>query len=368
MTPVHPKRIGILGGGQLARMIILAGYPLGLRFRILDPNPESPAATLCEHIVADFTDRDALDLFLTDLDLVTYEFENVPISAVELIASRINVAPNAMALKIAQDRLNEKSLFIQLGIPTVPFRQIDSLAQLEKGVQELGLPAVLKTRRMGYDGKGQYVLRSKADSRTAWELLGAQALILEGWADFDTEFSVIAARGSDGELAIYPLVENQHREGILRRSVPYPLASDSPIAIQARSAVRAILEHLNYVGVVALELFRCGNALLANEIAPRVHNSGHWTIEGAQTSQFENHLRAICGIPLGNTDLVQHVGMLNLIGSHPPAAQLAALPGAHLHLYDKEFRPNRKVGHLTIRAESAVLRDQVLAQAVEMIA
>ena len=350
-------KVGVLGAGQLGRMLALAGYPLGLRFRFLDPNPESPAAALGEFIAADYDDPDALRRFAEGLDVATYEFENVPASVADHLAGHIPaVHPHYAALAVSQDRLSEKQLFRRLGIPTAPFVAVDSEDDLVRAIDEVGLPAVLKTRRYGYDGKGQFVLREAADVRRAWAALGGAPLILEGFVAFDRELSIVAVRGRDGDIVCYPLVENHHRDGILRRTIAPAPGVTASLQARAEASARAVLEAFDYVGVLAIELFQRGDDLLANEMAPRVHNSGHWTIEGAETSQFENHLRAICGFPLGSTAPRGHAAMLNLIGSVPPREAVLAVEGAHLHIYDKAPRPGRKLGHVTVVAEDA---DQV---------
>ncbi|HEX6938754.1 MAG TPA: 5-(carboxyamino)imidazole ribonucleotide synthase [Longimicrobiales bacterium] len=342
--------VGILGAGQLGRMLALAGYPLGLRFRFLDPDRAAPAGRLADLVVGDYEDADALRRFADGLDVATYEFENVPATVADLLDGRVPaVHPHYAALAAAQDRLVEKTTFRRLGIPTAPFEPIDSRDDLVRAVDALALPAVLKTRRLGYDGKGQFVLRDAADVDRAWTALGGSPLILEGFVAFERELSILAVRGRDGDVAFYPLVENVHREGILRRSIaPAP---GVPPALQSRAEAyaRAVLEAFDYVGVLAIELFQRGDELLASEMAPRVHNSGHWTIEGAETSQFENHLRAICGMPLGSTALRGPTAMLNIIGTIPDRDAILAVPGAHLHLYDKTPRPGRKLGHITVR-------------------
>ncbi len=354
-------RVGILGAGQLGRMLALAGYPLGLRFRFLDPNPDSPAAPLGELLAADYDDPDALRHFADGLDIATYEFENVPAQAADFLDGHVPaVHPHYGALAAAQDRLDEKACFRRLGIPTAPFEAVADRDGLARAVERVGLPAVLKTRRFGYDGKGQAVLREPADLDTAWRRLGAAPLILEGFVAFDRELSILAARGRRGDVAFYPLVENVHREGILRRSLA-PAAGTAPeLQASAEDYARRVLETFDYVGVLAIELFQRGEELLANEMAPRVHNSGHWTIEGAETSQFENHLRAICGMPLGSPATRSHAAMLNVIGCAPDRDVLLAVPGTHLHLYDKAPRPGRKLGHVTVCAEDRpALRDRV---------
>ena len=344
--------IGILGGGQLGYMLALAGYPLDFHFRFLDPSPQAPVGRIAPRVTAEYSDFDALDKFAHGLALVTYEFENVPVEAVRHLARKLPVYPPPQALEAAQDRLNEKSLFQKLGIPTTEFAVVDSIADLDSAVRTLGLPCVLKTRRLGYDGKGQWLLRTREDLENLPRALPASPLILEKFVAFRRELSILAVRGRSGETAFYPLVENHHRGGILRLSLaPSPRLSEA-LQREAEDASRRILRALDYVGVLAVELFECDGHLLANEIAPRVHNSGHWTIEGAVASQFENHLRAVSGLPLGETRVLGHCAMLNLIGEAPDPAELLAVPDVHLHLYGKSPRPGRKVGHVTVRAES----------------
>ena len=344
--------VGILGGGQLGRMLALAGYPLGLRFRVLETYADAPAADLAEFVVGEsYDDREALARFASGLTLATYEFENVPVAAARFLANRVPVYPPPQALEVSQDRQTEKTFFSTLDIPTPDFQAVDSQDSLETALRALGTPAVLKTRRLGYDGKGQRILRQAADAQSAWDELRGQPLILEAFVPFDREVSLLSVRGRDGSTAFYPLVENYHHDGILRRSIA-PAPSTQP-ALQARAEEygRRVLEALDYVGVLAIEFFQVGDHLLANEMAPRVHNSGHWTIEGAETSQFENHLRAMLGLPLGATTPRGHAVMLNLIGEIPDPATMLALPNAHLHLYAKEPRPGRKLGHITVRGD-----------------
>lgn len=355
--------IGILGGGQLGRMLALSGYPFGFRFRFLDTTPEAPGGHLAELVVApSFEDAEALDRFVDGVDVVTYEFENVPVEAARRLAARVPVFPPPAALEAAQDRLTEKCFFQSLDIPTPPFADINSRAELDEAVARIGVPSVLKTRRMGYDGKGQYVLREVVDVNTAWEeLKDGLPLILEGFVSFERELSILSVRSRTGEVAFYPLVQNHHPGGILGLTLA-PAANVSPeLQAQAERYARSILERLDYVGVLALELFQAGDQLLANEMAPRVHNSGHWSIEGAETSQFENHIRAVAGLPLGPTAMVGSVAMLNLIGGTPESAEMLRVPGAHLHLYGKSPAPGRKLGHLTLRCPTPEERDEKLA-------
>lgn len=344
--------IGILGGGQLGYMLALAGYPLGLHFRFLDPSPEAPVGRIAQRVTADYTDEAALEKFASGLELVTYEFENVPVEAANFLAKRVPVYPPPAALEAAQDRLAEKSLFRRLGIATTEFAPVSSPGELDAAVTSLGLPAVLKTCRMGYDGKGQWILRTAEDVAKAKLELPRVNLILEKFVPFTRELSVLAVRSRAGETAIYPLVENHHRGGILRLSLAPAPRLEAGIQRVAERAAHRILESLKYVGVLAIEFFEHEGNLLANEMAPRVHNSGHWTIEGAVTSQFENHLRAILGLPLGSTGALGHCAMLNLIGELPESAEVLAVPDAHPHLYGKSSRPGRKLGHVTLRAAS----------------
>lgn len=345
--------IGIVGGGQLGRMLALAAYPLGARVAFLDPAPDAPMSYLAQQITGAYDDELALDMLAQVSDVVTYEFENVPVTSAERIAQHVRVYPPPAALGVSQDRVEEKSFFRALEIPTPQFVEIDSLRDLEAGVAQLGLPAVLKTRRLGYDGKGQFVLRRPDQLENAFRALPNTRLILEPFVLFDRELSILAVRGTDGDSACYPLVENHHREGILRKSIA-PAPDIAPqLQDLAQDYVRRVLDALGYVGVLAIELFQVRDQLLANEIAPRVHNSGHWTIEGAATSQFENHVRAILGLPLGSTKARCHSVMLNFIGALPDTSALLQIPDARLHLYDKAPRAGRKLGHVTLVANDA---------------
>ncbi len=344
--------IGILGGGQLGYMLALAGYPLGLHFRFLDPSPEAPVGRIAQRVTADYTDQAALEKFASGLELVTYEFENVPVEAARFLAERVPVYPPPAALEAAQDRLAEKALFRKLGIATTEFAPVSNAKELDAAIKTIGLPAVLKTCRMGYDGKGQWILRTAEDVAKAKSELPAAQLILEKFVSFTRELSVLAVRSRTGEISIYPLVENHHRSGILRLSLAPAPRLEPDIQRVAERAAHRILESLKYAGVLAIEFFEHQGELLANEMAPRVHNSGHWTIEGAVTSQFENHLRAVLGLPLGSTGPAGHCAMLNLIGDLPDSAEVLAVPDAHLHLYGKSPRPGRKLGHITLRAAS----------------
>lgn len=340
--------VGILAAGQLGRMIALAGYPLGLQFRFLEPNAEAPAARLGESIQAPYDDMNALAKFAEGLTVATYEFENVPAEAAEFLTDHVPFYPPSSVLGASQDRLEEKFLFQKLDIPTAPFQAVESKADLQNAFETIGAPGVLKTRRMGYDGKGQWVIRNQNEIQNAWDSAAGAALIYEAFIPFEREASIVAARNRSGETVFYPLVENQHRDGILRVTrAPAPNAT-SEMQTEAERCAQLIMDAFEYAGVLTIEFFQHDGRLLANEMAARVHNSGHWTIDGAVTSQFENHLRGILDMPLGETSPIGHSIMLNLIGTAPPREAVLAVPGAHLHLYDKEPRPGRKIGHITL--------------------
>ena len=358
--------LGVVGGGQLGRMLALAGVPLGLRFRFLDPAPDAPAGAAGELIVGAYDDPAALERFAAGLEAITYEFENVPVEAARRLAGTLPVFPPPGALAVSQDRLAEKAFFERLGVRVPAFLPVDDRGSLERSLAELGYPAVLKTRRLGYDGKGQAVLRSPADRDSAWTRLGGVPLILEAFVPFDRELSVLAVRARDGTVAVYPLIENHQVAGILRWSRAPAPGVGSTLQATAESYVRRVLEALDYVGVLAIECFESGGRLLANEMAPRVHNSGHWTIEGAETSQFENHLRAGLGLPLGSIRPRGWSAMVNLIGNLPAPAGVLAVEGAHLHLYDKAPRAGRKLGHVTLRADDRDLLEARLGPVVDL--
>ncbi len=352
--------VGVLGGGQLGRMLAMAGHPLGIHVRCLDPSPTAPAGPLAELLVGCYDDPHSLAKLADDADVITYEFENVPAETARMLATRIAVWPPAAALEAAQDRLAEKTLFRQLDIPTPVFVPVESRADLEAAAARLGLPAMLKTRRLGYDGKGQAILRVAHDADRIWQALGGVPSLLEALVPFERELSILAVRARDGVVHCYPPVENLHRNGILRRVLaPAPSLKPKLVARAEQYAAR-LMDALDYVGVLALELFEQGGELLANEMAPRVHNSGHWTIEGAETSQFENHLRAVLGLPLGSTNARGHSAVVNLIGSVPRTQDVLTIDGAHLHLYGKAARPGRKLGHVTITADGVEQRDSRL--------
>jgi 5-(carboxyamino)imidazole ribonucleotide synthase len=341
-------RVGILGGGQLARMLALAGYPLGLNFVVLDPAPQAGASGLSQHLHGAYDDPALLEELARQADIVTYEFENVPAHVAAYLSSHTLVYPPANALAIAQDRLLEKNFLQELLIRTAPYAAVDSLEDLQQAVQQIGFPAILKSRRMGYDGKGQIHLKHGDDLCSAWESMQGAASILEGFVDFKREISIIAARSPSGEIVFYPISENRHRGGILRSA---ECRAGDHAQTLAESYLKRMLDKLDYVGVIALELFDTGEELLANEFAPRVHNSGHWTIEGAETSQFENHLRAILDLPLGTTRPRGYAGMVNFIGDLSTNEQILRIPNAHIHNYDKLPRKGRKLAHATIRSD-----------------
>ncbi|WP_444437189.1 5-(carboxyamino)imidazole ribonucleotide synthase [Pseudomonas sp. A6] len=341
-------KIGVIGGGQLGRMLSLAGTPLGMDFAFLDPAPDACAQALGEHIRADYSDQDHLRQLADEVDLVTFEFESVPAETVAFLSQFVPVYPSAEALRIARDRWFEKSMFKDLGIPTPAFADIQSQADLDAAAASIGLPAVLKTRTLGYDGKGQKVLRKPEDVAGAFAELGSVPCILEGFVPFTGEVSLVAVRARDGETRFYPLVHNTHENGILRLSVA---SSEHPLQKLAEDYVGRVLDKLDYVGVLAFEFFEVDGGLKANEIAPRVHNSGHWTIEGSECSQFENHLRAVAGLPLGSTAKVGESAMLNFIGEVPPVEKVLSIADCHLHHYGKAFKAGRKVGHATLRSK-----------------
>jgi 5-(carboxyamino)imidazole ribonucleotide synthase len=348
-------RIGVLGGGQLGRMLALAGYPLDLEFLFLDRSASAPAGRVAPLLAGEIADRARLAELGSRCDVVTFDWENIPVDAVRAIARRCPVRPAPAALAAAQDRASEKRLFARLGIPTTRWRNVESRRDLERAVREIGLPGVLKTRRLGYDGKGQASVRTRADAERAWLELGSVPLMYEEHVPFEFEVSIIGARGRRGETAVYPLCRNSHAGGILRVT----RAPCGPERLQALAAryLKRTLDRFGYIGVLAIEFFVRAGRLIANEMAPRVHNSGHWTIEGAETSQFENHVRAIAGLPLGSPRARGHSAMVNLIGELPPRAKLLAHPALHVHLYGKEPRPGRKLGHCTLVAASARARD-----------
>ncbi len=341
--------IGVIGAGQLGQMLALAGISLGLRFTFLDPSPEAPASRLGRHIRAEYDDELALEQLAVECDVITLEFENVPVSAVASVERHNQIHPGGQPLSVAQDRVHEKQYFDSLGIPVARYRAIDSFEDLQSAIADIGYPCILKTRRLGYDGKGQAVIRSSGDLEPAWEAIGGNPSILEQMILFTREVSIISVRSTRGEVAFYPVSENQHRSGILHRT---EIHTDDPAQAKAQEYARHVLDGLDYVGVLAIEFFEHEGQLIANEMAPRVHNSGHWSQNGAVTSQFENHLRAILGWPLGSTACTGYSIMLNLVGSIPPRAPILALPVVHLHDYGKEPRTGRKLGHINVVADT----------------
>jgi 5-(carboxyamino)imidazole ribonucleotide synthase len=352
---VAAPTVAVLGGGQLGRMLGLAGIPLGVGFRFLDPTPDACAGPLGPLVVGALGDEAALAEVAAGATVATYEWEGVPSDAARFLEPTLPVRPGPRPLDVAQDRLAEKDTFRQLGIGVAEYAAVDDRDGLARALDEVGAPAILKTRRGGYDGKGQVVLRdaTSASVDAAWsELSDAGPLILEAKVPFARELSILAGRALDGTTALYPLVENVHHDGILRVSrAPAPRV-DAALSDQAVSIAAKLLDDLDYVGVLAVELFEADGKLLANEIAPRVHNSGHWTIEGAETSQFENHLRAVLGWPLGSTAARGHSAMVNCIGEMPDRDMVLGVPGAHLHDYGKTPRAKRKVGHVTLTAST----------------
>jgi 5-(carboxyamino)imidazole ribonucleotide synthase len=348
--------LGILGGGQLARMLALAAAPLGVKTLVVDSASDACAGQVAPLVVADWTDYDALDHFAREVDVVTFDFENVPAETAHWLAKRVAVFPAPRALAVAQDRLAEKTLFRECGLMTPAFQPVDTREGLEQALATVGAPAILKTRRLGYDGKGQFRIKTLADADAAWAALGAQAqahgLILEAFVPFDRELSVIAVRSRDGDFRTWPLTQNWHTDGVLSLSLA-PASDIAALQGRATDLARTLAEKLEYVGVFALELFVKNGELLGNEMAPRVHNSGHWTIEGALTSQFENHVRAVLGLPLGDTSARGLSAMFNWIGELPDAAPVLEAVDAHWHDYGKQPRAGRKVGHATVCAPDA---------------
>jgi 5-(carboxyamino)imidazole ribonucleotide synthase len=358
-------KIGIIGGGQLAQMMALAAHPLGLKTICLEPTADCPASLVTTVLAGSYDDPAKLAALATATQVLTYEFENISAAALKDLEN-FSIYPPVTALAISQDRLQEKQFFDRLPIPTTQYAAIDSLQDLKNAVARIGLPAILKTRRMGYDGKGQFVLKEAADIEPAWKSLAEQPLLLENKIAFDREVSCIAVRSRSGQIAFYDLIENQHKNGILHLSQVNNTHKTTETLAQQH--VTAILTALNYVGVLTVEFFEKNGVLIANEIAPRVHNSGHWTIEGAVTSQFENHLRAVCGLPLGITQTRGHVAMLNLVGELPDLATVLKIPYAHYHTYSKTPRANRKLGHITLCAEDKQLFDHSLKALLALIA
>lgn len=354
-------KIGVVGGGQLGRMIGLAGVPLGFEFRFWDPSPTATAAAVGELFTADFNDLAAAEHFATGLDLITYEFENVPSATIDRLSSIAPCRPGALSLATSQDRATEKSFFQDHSIPTAPWKAIDSIDDLKCAFEEFG-PCIVKTRRFGYDGKGQFRLQQPHDVDAAFSLLGQHPLIVEKMIPFQRELSLIAVRAVDGSMAVWPLVENEHRDGILHKTIAPAARISEEIKNEAENAIHTTMEALGHIGVLTIEFFEVDGKLLANEMAPRVHNSGHWTIEGSVCSQFENHVRAVAGLPLGACSLRSPSVMINCIGEMPPPADVTQIPGAHLHDYNKSPRAGRKVGHVTVCDEIKSDRQPAFAE------
>jgi 5-(carboxyamino)imidazole ribonucleotide synthase len=359
------KTLGVVGGGQLGRMMGLAAAPLGISFCFLGDAQSGQPASLIGPVL-DQNNHSNLSLFAQSVDVITYESENVDADWLEQLAKDRSIHPNTLALRSSQHRWREKEMFQSLGIETAPFQKVTTEAELEQAVQQLGLPIVVKTTTEGYDGKGQARIHSPDQVAAAWrdlgEVQGDQAeLIAEGYVQFKRELSIIAVRSQTGDIHYYPMTENEHADGILRISRMAPDLVPEQTEAKAQAYVQALLQHLDYVGVIALELFDTDQGLLANEMAPRVHNTGHWTQQGAVTCQFSNHVRALCGLPLGETRSIQpYAAMINLIGSLPCKDAILAIPGADLHLYGKMPRVGRKLGHINLVADTEkVLQDRI---------
>ncbi|SJM67734.1 5-(carboxyamino)imidazole ribonucleotide synthase [Psychrobacter piechaudii] len=378
------RTIGILGGGQLGMMLAAAALPLGYRCVFLEDAPNCPAS-----LYGQVFSSEQLEDFIAAADVFTLEFENTPAETVARLkqlsesGKKQGMFPPPQALEVAQDRLSEKSLFNELDIKTVPFMSVSSKAELKAASDQLGLPLVLKTSRGGYDGKGQFVVKTEADITEAWKILGDAVsgkgnltstpapLIAEGFINFSREVSIIATRAQDGSIRTYDLVENNHHTGILATSHA-PAVGTSHLLPEAKKAIETLMTHLDYVGTMALELFvskdeNGKDVILANEIAPRVHNSGHWSIEGAVTSQFENHVRAVVGLPLGDTDNVYPSVMVNVLGEYPNLADVLAIDGAHYHTYHKEERPDRKIAHITLMPNDVAKLEGALEQLIAIL-
>ncbi|MFG0245214.1 MAG: 5-(carboxyamino)imidazole ribonucleotide synthase [Phycisphaerales bacterium JB052] len=369
LVPV--ERVGIIGGGQLAQMLAQSVQPLGVRCTVLDPNDSCCANSVCEQIVGEYDDPDALRRLADCSEVVTYEFENVPATAAEIIRAICPIHPNPDALGYAQDRHLERGMFSELGIAIPNYRAIDDVDSLQEALSELGTPAILKARTLGYDGKGQVLINDAGNAAEAFETIGSVRAILDQFVEFARELSIVATRSVEGDIVYYPLSENVHRGGILRVSkAPARDVSDA-LTQQARNAAKRVLERFDYVGTLAVEFFQIGSGddatLVANEIAPRVHNTGHWTIEGAQTSQFENHMRAVMGMKLGSAEPIGCSAMVNIIGDEPRPGALESMPEAHVHMYGKAPRAGRKIGHVTLNAPSEEELDALLERFTRVI-
>ncbi len=356
MSDAPVKKIGVLGGGQLGQMLGLAAIPLGIECVFYDPSPDAPARVAGRHIAAAWNNELALERFASEVDVITFEFENVPSETLEFLTAHRPVWPSVRSLELTCDRMREKEFLRASGVPVQPFASVASDAELDLALAAVGPHGVLKTRSLGYDGKGQRVVRAAHELAPAWESLQRTPCIYEAFVPFDREVSVVATRARDGTIVVYPVIENLHTQGILFRSIA-PAAISEELARAAHLHARRVLEALEHVGTLALELFVADGTLIANEIAPRVHNSGHWTQNGARTSQFENHIRAIAGLPLGDASMSEHAAMVNLVGGLPETREILGIEGAFAHLYGKAPRAGRKVGHINLVASS---REQLL--------
>ena len=357
--------VGIVGAGQLGRMLALAGYPLGVQCLFLDRSADAPGAQVAPILVGDLTDPKRLEELAARSDVVTFDWENIPGGALQPLEKTTRIRPPRAALEASQDRLAEKALFSKLRIPVAAHAAIDSKEQLLQATGKIGLPGVLKTRRLGYDGKGQFVLRDPAHIDAAWLAIGGTGLIYEAFQPFSREVSIVGARSAAGRTVFYPLSANTHEGGILRYGIA-PL-TNAILERAARMYLKRVMSALGYVGILAIEFFVVNGRLIANEMAPRVHNSGHWSIEGCVTSQFENHLRAICDLPLGSTRALGHTAMINFLGKMPDRSRLLSIDGLAFHDYGKQARPGRKLGHCTILRRRARDRNTALAEALKLI-
>jgi 5-(carboxyamino)imidazole ribonucleotide synthase len=345
-------KIGILGAGQLGRMMAISGYPLNHQFGFSGNTNDEPASLL-GHMFALEDNAENIESLVAFADVITYESENTDVEIVKEINKDIPVYPGEKSLFTTQHRGREKALFDQLNIPCAPYQMVNSLADLTKAVGDIGLPAILKTATEGYDGKGQFLMRHKDQIKEAFDSMQGVESILEGFVNFKRELSLIAVRGIDNDHKYYPLVENTHHDGILRLTIAPAQTIDSKVQETAEHYMQTLLDEMDHVGVLTIELFETENGLVVNEMAPRVHNSGHWSIEGANTSQFENHVRAITGMPLGDTTPIHTFSaMVNIIGKNGPTEIALNMPNAHLHLYDKTERADRKLGHINITAST----------------
>ena len=344
-------KIGVLGAGQLGRMLALSAYPLGHQMRFLASSEEDPSSLLGKTYIYDNTET--INKFFEDSDVITYESENTDVEILNEIGKTTKVYPGRESLKYTQHRGREKALLDKLNIPCAPYKLVSSLSDLKRAISSIGLPAILKTTKDGYDGKGQFLIQSELQIDEAWGAMSGAESILEGFVNFKRELSLIAVRGIDGNLKSYPLVENSHHEGILRLTIAPAQNVSMSLQKKAESYMNSLLTAMNHVGVLTIELFELDDELIVNEIAPRVHNSGHWTIEGSNTSQFENHIRAITNSPLGDTSAKhQFNAMINIISKYGSTNKALEIKNAHLHLYDKTERENRKLGHITITSDS----------------